>query len=217
MTITIFLADDHTIVRDGLRAILAAHADLKVIGEAGSGHETVRRVAQLRPDIVILDITVPDLNGIEAAWEIAVTCPATQIIILSMYATPEHIYQALKAGVCGYLLKDAAGAELIQAIRTVSAGYRYLSQDISDQVIDDYVRQRHLAEAADPLTLLSPRERQILQLTLDCKSNEEIADLLALSPKTTQTYRARLMRKLGVNDLPALVKFAIRRGLTSLE
>lgn len=217
MSITVFLADDHAVVRDGLRALLEAQPDISVIGDAANGREAVRLVAQLCPDVVVMDIAMPDLNGIEAARQISEVCPSTQVIILSMHSTTEHIFRALQAGARGYLLKESAGIEVVNAVRAVHAGHRYLSQKISDWLIDDYVRQRQAAEAKGPLARLSPREREVLQLVVEGKSSTEIAGLLSLSLKTVETYRSRLMRKLGISDLPALVRFAIQHGLTPLE
>ncbi len=216
MSLTVFLADDHAVVRDGLRALLEAHSDIRVIGDAANGHETVRRVAQLCPDVVVLDIAMPELNGIEAAREIGQVCPATQVIILSIHSTTEHIFQALQAGARGYLLKESAGIEVVNAVRAVHTGRRYLSPKISDRIVDDYIRQRQAAQVTSPLAHLSPREREVLQLVAEGKSNAEIAGILSLSLKTVETYRSRLMHKLGISDLPALVRFAIQHGLTPL-
>jgi len=217
MSITVFLADDHAVVRDGLRVLLEAQPDIRVIGDAANGRETVRLVVQLCPDVVVMDIAMPELNGIEAARKIGQVCPSTQVIILSMHSTTEHVFQALQAGARGYLLKESAGIEVVNAVRAVHADRRYLSQKISDGLVDDYVRQRQAAEAKSPLARLSPREREVLQLVVEGKSNAEIADILSLSLKTVETYRSRLMQKLGISDLPGLVKFAIQHGLTPLE
>ncbi|MFQ5400926.1 MAG: response regulator [Anaerolineae bacterium] len=216
MTITVFLADDHTIVRDGLRLLLNSQPDIEVVGDAADGREAVRQVRELKPNIVILDIAMPELNGIEAAAQIRSECPATDVIILSMYATTEHIFQALNAGARGYLLKESAGIEVVNAARTVHDGGRYLSQKISDKVIQDYLQQR-TGQDHSPLSRLSHREREILQLVVEGKSSAEIADILFLSPKTIETYRSRLMQKLNITDIPTLVKFAIQHGLTPLE
>ncbi len=217
MSITVFLADDHAVVRDGLRFLLDAQQDIKVIGVAVNGRDAVRQVTELCPDVVILDISMPELNGIEAAMQIREICPSAQVIILSMHSTTEHVFRALQAGARGYLLKESAGVEVANAVRAVIAGRRYLSEKISDQVFDDYVRQREAAEAKSPLARLSPREREVLQLVVEGKSSTEIAAILFLSPKTIETYRSRLMQKLGISDLPSLVKFAIQHGLTPLE
>ena len=213
MTIRVLLADDHTIVRDGLRALLEAERDIQVVGDAADGRDAVRQTAQHCPDVVLVDIAMPELNGIEASRQIREVCPSAQVIILSMHSTAEHIFQALHAGARGYLLKESAGKEVIAAVRAVHAGRRYLSQKISSQALDDYARQRE----PGPLGRLSPREREILQLVVEGKSSAEIAALLSLSPKTVETYRSRMMDKLGVGDLPGLVKFAIQHGLTPLE
>ncbi len=217
MSINVLLADDHAVVRDGLRVLLEAQPDISVIGDAANGRETVRRVVRLRPDVAVIDVAMPDLNGIEAAREIGEVCPSTQVIILSMHSTTEHVFRALQAGARGYLLKESAGIEVVNAVRAVHAGYRYLSQKISDKLVDDYVRQRQAADAKSPLGRLSHREREVLQLVVEGNSSAEIADALSLSVKTIETYRARLMHKLGIGDLPGLVKFAIQHGLTPLE
>ncbi|MFN8456039.1 MAG: response regulator transcription factor [Anaerolineae bacterium] len=217
MSITIFLADDHTIVRDGLRFLLEAQSDFRVVGDAADGREAIRQITQLHPNVVILDIAMPELNGLEAARQIRELCPATQVIILSMYATTAHIFQAIQAGVKGYLLKAAAGVEVVNAVRSVQAGRRYLTQKILDRVIDECMGQRDAGESYNPLALLSSREREVLQLVVEGKSSVEIAEILSLSPKTIETYRSTLMRKLGISDLPSLVKFAIQYGITSLE
>ncbi len=217
MTITVFLADDHAVVRDGLRLLLEEQGDIKVIGDAANGREAVQQVEQFRPDVVVMDIAMPELNGIEATRQICEACPSAQVVVLSMHYTTEHIFRALQAGARGYLLKESAGVEVINAVRTVHTGHRYLSQKISDKVIDNYVRQRKTTETTSPLALLSPRERQILQLVVEGESSAEIASAISLSRKTVETYRSRLMRKLDISDLPSLVKFAIRQGLTPVE
>jgi RNA polymerase sigma factor (sigma-70 family) len=217
MNITVFIADDHAVVRDGLRFLLQAQPDIEVVGDATNGREAVRWVEELKPDVVIMDITMPELNGIEAAQKIGETCPSTRVIILSMHSTTEHIFRALQAGASGYLLKESAGIEVATAVRAVYAGDRYLSQKIADRVIDDYIRHRERSTAESPLESLSAREREILQLVVEGKSSTEIAEILILSPKTVETYRSRMMKKLGITDLPGLVKFAIQHGLTSLE
>jgi DNA-binding NarL/FixJ family response regulator len=167
--------------------------------------------------VAIVDIAMGELNGIEATRQICQISASTRVIILSMHSTTEHIFQALQAGARGYLLKESAGIEVVNAVRAVHAGRRYLSQKISDTVIDDYVSQREFAEARGPLAHLSSREREVLQLVVEGRSSAEVAEILSLSPKTVETYRSRLMRKLGIGDLPALVKFAIQHGLTPLE
>ena len=217
MTISVFLADDHAVVRDGLRFLLEAEGDIKVVGDAADGRHTVQEVAQLRPDVVIVDIVMPQLNGIEATRQIRDRCPSAKVVMLSMYSTAEHILQAFQAGARGYVLKECAGSEVVNAVRSVHAGNRYMSQKISDALVDDYVSRSEVGRARAPLERLSPREREILQLVVEGKSSTDIAEVLFLSPKTVDTYRSRLMRKLGIRDLPTLVKFAIQHGLTPLE
>jgi DNA-binding NarL/FixJ family response regulator len=217
MSVTVFLVDDHAVLRDGLRLLLQMQADIEVVGEAANGRDAVQGVARARPEVVILDVIMPELNGIEAARQILADNPAVKIIILSMNSNFEHIFRAFEAGARGYLLKASAGSEVVEAVRAVYAGRRYLSQDISDAVIDEYVRQRKSAEADNPLALLSPRELEVLQLIVEGHTYADIAERLVLSPDTIKTYRGRIMQKLDINDLPGLVKFAIVHGLTSLD
>ena len=217
MIIRILIADDHQIVLDGLRLLLEAKEDIKVVGEAVNGREAVQKTRQLKPDIVIMDIAMSELNGIEATRQIHELSPATRVIILSMHATAEYINRALKAGACGYLLKESTGIELIDAVRTVYAGRRYMSQKISDILIDDYVDHHAESVSDDPLESLSPREREILQLVAEGKSSAQIANIIFLSPKTVETYRSRLMQKLGIKNFPDLIKFAVQKGLIPLE
>ncbi len=217
MSITVFLADDHAVVRDGLRFLLEAQQDIQVIGDAANGREAVRQITELCPDVVVMDIAMPELNGIEAARQVHELCPSTQVVMLSMHSTAEYVFRALHAGARGYLLKESAGVEVVNAVRAVYAGKRYLSQKISDQVMEEYLRQRPAVEAENPLSRLSPREREILQLVAEGKSSAEIGAVLSLSPKTIETYRSRLMEKLGLGDFASLIKFAILHGLTSLD
>ena len=217
MPIRVFLADDHAVVRDGLRLILELQADITVMGDAPDGRQAVRQVQQLHPDVVVMDIAMPELNGIEATHQICQTCPTTQVVILSMHSSSEHIRWALEAGARGYLLKESAGKEVVDAVRAVHAGRRYVSQRIADIMSDDYVRGRQDAQSASSLERLSAREREVLQLVAEGRSSAQIAEMLFLSPKTVETYRSRLMRKLGIKDLPGLVRFAIRHGLIPPE
>ena len=217
MSIKVFLADDHTIIRDGLRFILEANKDITVVGSASDGREAVRQVQALNPDLVIMDISMPGLNGIEATAQIHDSCPSTRVIILSMHHTTEHIYRALKAGARGYLLKESAGQEAVKAVRAVFKGERYLSRRIEETVIDDYVTQRQAVSKSSPVEKLSSREREILQLVVDGKTSSEIAAIIYISPKTVETYRSRMMQKIGVSDITGLVKFAIQHGLTTLD
>ncbi len=217
MNISVYLADDHAIVRDGLRLLLEAENNIDVIGSAADGRSAVREIRKMNPDLVILDIAMPLLNGIEATLQILESCPSTKVIILSMHATREHIHRAMHAGARGYLLKESAGSEVVKAIRSVYAGNRYLSQRVSETILDDYLNQGSNDSKDNPIKLLSAREREILQLVVEGQSNSQIAENLCLSPKTVETYRSRVMQKLQIKNLPALVKFAIRAGITSLD
>ncbi len=217
MTINVMLVDDHTIVLDGLRLLLSNQPDIKVVDVAVNGREALQKLREAQPDVLVLDISMPELNGIEAATHVQEISPNTKIIILSMHATSEHIYQALQAGARGYLLKESAGIELVEAVRAVYKGSSYLSEKISDTVLHGYLQQREETTATRPLSRLTSREREILQLVVEGKSSAEIAEILYLSPKTIETYRSRLMAKLDISDLPSLVKFAIQHGLTPLQ
>lgn len=217
MSIKVLLVDDHATVREGLRFLLNAQADINVVGTGIDGLEAIDQMAQLGPDVVVMDIAMPRLNGIEATQRIKREYPGVQVIILSMYASNEQIFRALQTGASGYLLKETAGLEVVTAVRAVHAGQRYLSAEVSDKLIDDYIQQRALDEAKSPLTRLSSRERETLQLIVEGQSSAEIAALLSLSCRSVETYRRRLMQKLGIDNLPGLVKFAINHGLTSLE
>ncbi len=217
VTISVLLADDHGVVREGLRAYLDAEPGIAVIGEAGNGRDAVEQIAALQPDVAVLDIGMPELNGIEATKKVIDLQASTRVVILSMHATNEHVFRALKAGASGFVAKESAGKELVSALRTVTAGHRYLSQRISDQLVDDYVERRETAETESPVGGLSEREQQILKQLVDGRTTSEISKSLSLSTTTVNTYRSRLMKKLNISDMPTLVKFAIRHGLTDLE
>jgi DNA-binding NarL/FixJ family response regulator len=214
MSIHVYLADDHTMLREGLSVLLQAHMDIKVVGTASDGRQAVNEIAVLAPQVVIMDITMPELNGIDATKILQKTAPASRIIILSMHATKEHIFRALQAGARGYLLKNSAGVELVDAIRSVHNGQRYLSQKIPEGLVEDYKYNRH---TVSPLNALSPREREVLQLVAEGRSSAQVAGMLSLSPKSVETYRSRLMQKIGVHDVSGLVKFSIQHGLISLD
>jgi DNA-binding NarL/FixJ family response regulator len=217
MTVKVLIADDHAVVRDGLRALLEAHPEITVVGDASDGRQAVSQVVSLNPDVVIMDISMPDLNGIEATRQLLERNPQLKVIILSILGTSEHVFRALQAGAWGYLLKESAGREVVEAVLEVAEGKRYLSQPIAETLVSDYVRQRELNAEKSPLETLSAREREILKLVLEGKSSAEIGKQLFLSAKTIETYRSRMMRKLGVSDLAGLVKFAIQHGLISLS
>lgn len=214
MSISIYIADDHSILRDGLAAILQTQEDIEIVGGGDNGRQAVKEVVRLQPDLVIMDIVMPNLNGIEASMLLRHSAPESKVIILSMYGTREHIFRALQAGAKGYLLKSSAAVELLNAVRAVHAGQRYLSQKISGAVIDDYLLG---VRTVSPLETLSVREREVMQLVAEGHSSSQVAAILSLSPKSIDTYRSRLMQKIGVSDFPGLVKFSILHGLISLE
>ena len=201
-------------MRDGLRAILEREGGIEVVATASNGRETVLEARRLNPDIVLMDIVMPELSGIEAAAQIRDHCESTRVIILSMHSTVEHIFRALQAGAMGYLLKGSAGSEVVEAVRAVHAGRRFLTRKVSDAVVDGYVREHR---ASSPLESLSPREREVMLLVVEGRSSREIADALHLSPKTVETHRSRLMEKLGVENVIGLVKFAVQHGLAKPE
>ena len=213
--LNILLADDHTLVRQGLRKILEEQPDWEVVAEASDGRETVRQALSLQPEVVILDIGMPVLNGIEATRQIARRFPGINILILSMHAEEAYIVQAMKAGARGYLLKDSADNELIRAVAAVAAGKSFFSPAVAKVMLDDYVR--HMADkgVADRYESLSEREREVFQLIAEAHSNKEIAELLSVSPATVETHRAHILQKLDVHNTAELVLYAVRRGVIS--
>jgi DNA-binding NarL/FixJ family response regulator len=212
MQITLLLADDHAVLRDGLRLILDAQPRMRVIGEAASDREAVRQVLSLQPDVLLIEIAIAGANWFEAMRQIRLCCPATQIVVLSAYSRREYIARALQAGALGYVLKESPAAEVIEAILAARAGRTYLSKKIEAKYVAELAASR-----VSPLQSLSEREREILPLIVAGKTSAQIGGMLALSPKTVETYRSRLMHKLGLDNLPNLVKFAIRHGLIALE
>jgi DNA-binding NarL/FixJ family response regulator len=211
--VTVFVADDHAIVRDGLVAHLSAQPDLAVVGTASNGRDAVTGILAHGPRIAILDISMPELDGIEATRQIVAERREVRVIILSMHGGAQHIFHALEAGVRGYLLKESAGSEIIEAIRVVQTGRRYLSPKVAEIVAENVGTRGGVS----PLESLSRREREILKLVADGHSSAEIGAKLHLSPKTVDSYRSRMMQKLHLSDLVAVIKFAIQHGLTSLE
>lgn len=214
MTIRVLIADDHAVVAEGLRFIVAAQADMEVVGCVQDSREATRLAIELRPDVVLMDHAMPALNGTEATHLIHERRPEVRVIILSMYSNQVHVLRALQAGALGYVVKKSAAKEVVEAIRTVVRGVRYLSRELVDSVIDQVSRKQ---PEQDLLGRLSSRERQVLQMLAEGHAMVDIARSLALSPKTVETYRARLMEKLDIHDFASLVKFAIQQGLTSLE
>ena len=216
MNLRIVLADDHEIVRDGLGALLEQQAGMEVVAQADSGHAAVALAREHRPDIIVMDIAMPDLNGIEATRQIKSEMPEIRVIALSMHADKRFVAGMLQAGASGYLLKKGAFRELAQAVRDVMKDRVYLSPKIADVVIRDYVQ--HLSKAPAPgESALTPREREVLQLLVEGKSAEQIAGQLHISANTVGTHRHRIMEKLDIHSLPELTKYAIREGFTSLE
>jgi DNA-binding NarL/FixJ family response regulator len=212
MNTKILLVDDHAILRDGLRALLESSDDLEVIAEAGNGREAIEQATRRCPDVVLMDIAMPELGGIEATRRIMQICPDSHVLILSMFMSSEHVFRALQAGAKGYVLKESAGAELVDAIRTVRTGQRYLSHRITENELDG---QFHHDMKISPLESLSLRERDVLQQVVEGRTNAVIARNLSISPKTVETYRARILTKLRLKDTVELVKFAMRYGLIS--
>lgn len=213
MPIGILIADDHAVVRDGLAALLEAQPDLTVLATTGNGREALRLVERLAPHIAILDISMPELDGLEATRRIVTHHPGTAVLILSMHSSAQHVLYALEAGAHGYLLKESAAREISDAVRAVHAGRRYLSTRVAEILAEGVSGRGGL----NPLEQLSPREREILKLVADGHSSAGIGQLLHLSPKTVDSYRSRLMQKLQLADVVSLVKFAIQHGLTSLD
>jgi DNA-binding NarL/FixJ family response regulator len=211
----ILLGDDHTLVRQGLRKILEEQPEWEVVAEASDGRETVRQALSLEPDVVVLDIGMPLLNGIEATRQIVRRFPNINVLILSMHAEEAYITRAMKAGARGYLLKDSADTELIRGVAAVAAGKSYFSPAVAKVMLDDYLRQLGEKGILDRFETLSEREREIFQLIAEAHSNKEIADLLSVSPATVETHRAHILQKLDVHNTAELVLYAVRRGIIS--
>jgi DNA-binding NarL/FixJ family response regulator len=212
MALTLVLADDHQIVRQGLRAILAAEPDLQLVGEAGDGPGALRLIEQLRPQVVVLDLMLPGLNGLDVTREAMRRVPGTRIVILSMHANESYAAEALRAGASAYVLKEAGVAELLTAIREAAAGRRYLSPPLSEQALAAY-QHRAASRPFDAYETLTTREREVLQLTAEGHSGAEIGRRLFISPRTVETHRMNLMRKLSLRNQKELVRYAVERGL----
>jgi len=213
--IHILLADDHNVMRAGLKLLLESHAGFKVISEASDGNQAVENALRTRPEVVVLDIAMPKLSGIEAAQRISAQLSQTAIIILSMHSDEGYVLRALKSGARGYLLKDSAESDLIQAIKAVSEGKAFFSPEISKVLAEDYVREINIRGAEDSYDLLSPREREILQLLVEGRSNKDIAGSLNLSLYTVETHRRNLQSKLNLHSFPELILYAVRKGIIS--
>ncbi len=214
-TIRVLLADDHNLIRAGLRLVVAQQPDFQVAGEAENGRQAVALAEQLKPDVVVMDIKMPDLNGIEACHQIRETLPDTQVVMLSMHSDEAYVLRALKAGARAYLLKDSAEADLARAIRAAVDGKSFFSPAVGKVLLEDYMRKLQRTGAEDSYELLSPREREILQVVAEGKSSKEIANLLNLSVYTVETHRAKIMQKLNLRSMPELILYAVRKGIIS--
>ena len=215
--ITVFLADDHTIVRQGLAKLLEGEPDLRVIGQAENGREAVAKVEKLKPDIVLMDIAMPLLNGIEATRQIKKICPQTKVIILSMHSHERYISELFSLGASGYLLKSSTGTDIIDAIHVALKGSTYLSPSISGKVIEDYLSLKKNSHQDDHYSRLSNREREVFQMIAEGRSTREISDILCVSPSTVKTHRANIMEKLELDNLSQLIQFAIHIGIVELQ
>lgn len=216
MSIRIIIADDHKIVREGLRALLEKQPDMQVLGEAENGRDTVAMAQQLLPDMVLMDVSMPDMNGIEATRRITGEFPQVKVLALSMHSDRRFAMEMLRAGASGYLLKDNAFEELAHAIRSVASNHTYLCPAIADLIIKDYINLA-AKEEGSVFSALTVREREVLQLIAEGKSTKEIASVLRVSTKTVETHRLQLMERLGIRSIAELTKYALREGLTSLE
>ncbi len=211
--IRILLADDHSVMRTGLRLVLERQSDFEVVAEASDGREAVTLAQQHTPDVVVMDVTMPNLNGIEAARQINNALPETAIVMLSMHSDESYVLRALKSGARGYMLKESAESDVITAIRTVHSGKAFFSAGVSSMLKEDYVRELQDREIEDSYELLTTREREILQLIAEGKSNKEIANLLNLSLYTVETHRGNMMEKLNLHTVPEIILYAVRKGV----
>jgi two-component system response regulator NreC len=213
--IRILLADDHTVMRRGLRFLLESQPEFKVVAEASDGREALQQAEATHPDVAVLDVAMPNLSGIEAAQRIAAQMPSIAIVILSMHSDEGYVLRALKAGARGYLLKDAAESDLIEAIKAVSQGKTFFSSEISKMLVEDYIREIRTRGVEDSYELLTSREREILQLLVEGNSNKEIAARLNVSPHTVETHRRNLQDKLNLHSFAELILYAVRKRIIS--
>jgi DNA-binding NarL/FixJ family response regulator len=216
MTLSIVLADDHPLVRLGMRTLLESEPDFSIVGESGDGLETTRLVERLQPDVLVLDLMMPGLNGLEALRIIRQRSPRTRVVVLSMHSNNAFVAEALKNGATGYVLKGSSEEDPVRAVREAVAGRRFLSAPVTERAIEAYIEQSRAAEL-DPHETLTPREREVLQLAAEGKTSSEIAARLHVSHRTVENHRANLMRKLGLQNQSELVRYAVRRGLIPLE
>ena len=213
--IRILLADDHSVVRSGLRLLLERQPGFHVVAEVADGRQAVQAAANLKPDVVVMDVAMPNLNGIEAARQIQMANDQVSIVILSMHSDESYVLRALRAGARAYVLKDAAEGDLIEAIRAVCGGKAFFSPAVSKLLVEDYILQMRQRAVEDSYELLTPREREILQLLAEGKSNKEVANLLRLSLYTVETHRGNLLQKLNLHSVPELILYAVRKGIIS--
>lgn len=211
--IRVLVADDHTIVREGVRILLEAQPDIQVVGEAADGQEALRQVREFKPDIVLIDIAMPNLNGLEATRAIKREHPQTHVIVLTMYESDEYFFQVLNAGASGYVLKKAASVDLIAAIRAVHAGDVFLYPSVARRLVSDYLTRVHSGEEKTSYDGLTERERQVLKLIAEGHTNQAIAEKLVISPSTVQTHRTRIMQRLNLHSRAELIQYAVRKGL----
>lgn len=212
--IKVLLVDDHAIMRDGIRALLSLHDDIKIVGEASEGQEAIEKTQDLSPDVVVMDVAMPDMDGIEATRRIRKQSPKVKVIVLTQYDNKEYVLSAIKAGAAGYVPKRALGSELVSAVRAVNRGESFLYPSAAAALIDDYRRQ---AKTDEPYDQLTPREREILKLIAEGHTSREIADTLFISLKTVYGHRTKIMEKLGLRNRTDLFKFAVRKGLLTID
>lgn len=217
MTIRVLLADDHTLLRAGIRLLLESQPDLEIIGESEDGQDAVNKTLELKPDIVLMDIAMPGMNGLEATREIKRLRPETHVLTLTMHENEEYFFQVLNAGASGYVLKRAAPTELVAAIRSVSEGGAFLYPTVARKLVDDYLQRVQGGEEKASYDGLTDREREVLRLIADGLSNQEIAESLCLSTKTVERHRSNIMEKLDIHNRTGLIKYAIRKGLIDIE
>ena len=213
--IRLLVGDDHTLLRQGLRKILEERPEWEVVAEVGDGREAVRKCIELKPDVAVLDVAMPLLNGIDATHQIVRKVPETRVLVLSMHSDEAYVTRALQAGATGYILKDSAGKDLLKAIASVASGQAYFSPAIARLMLDDYVRRVAGSGVVDRYETLSEREREIFQLIAEARTNKEVAELLEISPATVETHRARILQKLDIHNTAELVLYAVRRGVIS--
>ena len=214
--IRVLICDDHTILREGIRLLLNSQPDIEVVAEAVDGREAVDKARQVKPDIILMDIAMPLLNGLEATKQIRRDNPNARVLVLTMYESDEYVSQMLEAGAAGYVLKKVAGSELVYAIHSVYNGEAFLYPSITKRLVEDYLRRVELGQERDSFDGLTDREREVLQLIAEGHTNKDIADLLNLSVRTVQNHRAHIMEKLGMHDRGELIKYAIQKGIIEL-